>query len=242
MKSNKKRLFGKIESKIVAMILVAMLLVAGVFLAVSLTRSNMLAKLTEETTERQLSSMTGTTNAVINTVIEENMDRVTDMEAQAVDGMFEDVSIRVRMVGDYARKLLEEPDSVPRLPWSRPDASQNGELFVKVLFAEGVNEEDVADKLGVIANLSGMMVSLCNAYGADNVWFSLAEGATLMADTVPGNWIGEDGSYIAYNAPDRRGNRQTHRRTLRDLRTAGLRRGRNAAGRGRRRPLSDRNE
>ena len=203
LKSNQKQPSGKIESKIVVMILAAMLLVAGVFLAVSLTRSNMLAKLTEETTERQLSSMTGTTNAVINTVIEENMDRITDMEAQAVDGMFEDVSVRVRMVGDYARKLLEEPDSVPRMPWARPDASKDGELFAKVLFAEGVNEEDVADKLGVIANMSGMMVSLCNAYGADNVWFSLPEGATLMADTVPGNWIGEDGSYIAYNAPDR---------------------------------------
>ena len=160
LKSNQKQPSGKIESKIVVMILAAMLLVAGVFLAVSLTRSNMLAKLTEETTERQLSSMTGTTNAVINTVIEENMDRITDMEAQAVDGMFEDVSVRVRMVGDYARKLLEEPDSVPRMPWARPDASKDGELFAKVLFAEGVNEEDVADKLGVIANISGMMVSL----------------------------------------------------------------------------------
>ena len=203
LKSNQKQPSGKIESKIVTMILAAMLLVAGVFLAVSLTRSNMLAKLTEETTERQLSSMTGTTNAVINTVIEENMDRVTDMEAQAIDGMFEDVSIRVRMVGDYAQKLLEEPDNVPRMPWSRPDASKDGELFVKVLFAEGVNEEDVADKLSVIANMSGMMTSLCSAYGADNIWFSLPEGATLMADTVPGNWIGEDGSYIAYNALDR---------------------------------------
>ena len=155
LKSDKKRPSGKIESKIVVMILAAMLLVAGVFLAVSLTRSNMLAKLTEETTERQLSSMTGTTNAVINTVIKENMDRITDMEAQAVDWMFEDVSIRVRMVGDYARKLLEEPDSVPRMPWARPDVSKDGELFVKALFAEGVNEEDVADKLGVIANMSG---------------------------------------------------------------------------------------
>ena len=52
LKSDKKRPSGKIESKIVVMILAAMLLVAGVFLAVSLTRSNMLAKLTEETTER----------------------------------------------------------------------------------------------------------------------------------------------------------------------------------------------
>ncbi len=203
MKRDGKLPSGRIERKIIILILVAMLLVAGVFFAVAQTRSNMLADLTEETTDRQLSSMTGTTEAVIDAVVERNLGQITEMKAQAIDETFRDLAIRVRMMGDYAQKLLEEPDGVPRLPWSRPDASKDGELFVKALFADGVEENAAADKLGVIANMSDMMISLCNAYGADNIWFSLPEGATLMADTVPGNWIAEDGSYIAYNAADR---------------------------------------
>ena len=36
---------------------------------------------------------------------------------------------------------LEEPDSVPRMPWARPDASKDGELFAKVLFLHEPNQD-----------------------------------------------------------------------------------------------------
>lgn len=203
MKKIRNLVFGGIESKIVTLIFAAMLLVGGVFLGVTLRQSRMLSELTEEATQRQLSSMTGTTAAIIDTVIQENMDRVMDLEAQTTDEMFYDLVVRVRMVGDYARKLLDDPDAVPRMPWARPDPSRDGELFVKALFAEGVEEAAVSDRLGVIANMTDLMLSLCTVYGADNVWFSLPEGATLMADTVPGNWVREDGSFVPYDAAGR---------------------------------------
>ncbi len=203
MKKFGKLVFGGIESKIIALIVVAMLLIAGVFFGFILTQYNTLTELTEETTEKQLASMTGITGTVIDSVIYQSMDSSMEKEAQVSDQLFRDSAIRVRMTGEYAKKLLDDPDGVPRQSWSRPDASKDGQLFVKVLLADGVEEADVSDRLGVLANLSDMMVSICNAYGADNVWFSVPEGATLMADTVPGNWINEDGSYVSYNAPDR---------------------------------------
>ena len=61
----------------------------------------------------------------------------------------------------------------------------------------------MADRLGVIANMTDLMVSLCTAYGTDNIWFSLPEGVTLMADTVSGNWIEADGSFVPYDACSR---------------------------------------
>lgn len=203
MKKFGKLVFGGIESKIIALIVVAMLLIAGVFFGFILTQYNTLTELTEETTEKQLASMTGITGTVIDSVIYQSMDSSMEKEAQVSDQLFRDSAIRVRMTGEYAKKLLDDPDGVPRQSWSRPDASKDGQLFVKVLLADGVEEADVSDRLGVLANLSDMMVSICSTYGADNVWFSVPEGATLMADTVPGNWINEDGSYVSYNAPDR---------------------------------------
>ena len=203
MKKFRKLVIGGIESKIVVLILAAMLLMAGVATAVTMTQNQMLSQLTEETTGRQLSSMTGTTAAVIDTVIEENMDRTMELEAQITDEMFLRLAVRVQMVGDYAQKLLEAPDGVPRMPWFRPDPSKDGEIFVKALLAEGVEETAVDDRLGLIANMSDMMVSLLTAYGADNVWFSLPQGATLMADTYPGNWVQADGSFIPYDAQSR---------------------------------------
>ncbi len=199
----RKLVIGGIESKIVLLIIVAMLLLAGVFLAVTQTQNKLLVDLSGETNDRQLTAMTGMTATVIDTVITQNMDRITDLEAQLTDEMFRDVSARVKMVGDYAQKLLQNADDVQHAAWNRPDPSKNGELFAKVLFAEGADEAALEDKVGVIANMGDMMISLCAAYGGDNIWFSIPEGATLMADDVPGEWVLDDGSYESYNASER---------------------------------------
>ena len=180
-----------------------MLLVAAVFLSSMLTQNGVLTSLTQETSERQLASMTGTTAQVIHTVIVENMDRQTELEAAVTDALFHNRAVSVQMVGDYAGKLLSAQELVPPAAWQRPDAAQDGTLFVKALFAEGLEESAVEGKLGVIANLTDLMLSLCTAYGTDNIWFTLPEGATLMADTVPGNWLEADGSFVPYNACDR---------------------------------------
>ena len=187
----------------ITLILMTMLLTAGVFLVSMLMQSKILTSLTNETSDRQLSAMTTTTTGVIDTVVKQNMDRITDLEAMLTDEMFQNLAIRLQLVGDYARKLLIAPDGIPRVPWQRPDAAHDGELFVKALFEDGVDEAAVDDKLKLIANMTDLMVSLCTAYGSDNIWFTLPEGATLMADTVPSNWIGEDGAYVTYNASDR---------------------------------------
>ncbi len=203
MKTFKNLVIGGISSKVATLLLISILLVGGVFLASMMTQNRMLSKLSQETGEKQLVAMTGTTETVIDTVIEENMSRIIGYEASETDEMFRDLSIRVRMMADYAKKILDDPDTVPRVSWERPDASHDGELFVKVLLAEGLEEAAVADQLGLISNMSDMMVSICSAYGADNIWFTLPEGATLMADDVPSKWIREDGSYVTYDATNR---------------------------------------
>jgi len=203
LKRIKNLVIGGIESKVLALVLISMLLVAAVY-AVSMSAQNrVLTNLSQETNERQLTSITDTTTEVLDSVIVQNMDRITDLEASLTDELFRDRMIGVQMVGEYAVKLLENPDSVIPAAWHRPDASHDGELFVKVLFALGLEAETVDDKLGVIANLTDLMLSLCASYGTDNIWFTLPEGATLMADTVPGNWIKEDGSFIPYDACNR---------------------------------------
>jgi len=194
---------GGIESKVVTLLLISMLLVAGVFSVFMFTENRTLSELTESTSKRQLSAVTGTTSEVIHSVIVDSMDRDTELQARVTDAMFHDRAVGVRLVGDYAGQLLKNQDSVTRAKWQRPDASHEGELFVKALFADGVKESEVEDRLGVLANMTDLMISVCSAYNTDNIWFTLPEGATLMADTVPGNWIGEDGSFLPYNATER---------------------------------------
>ena len=204
MKKTGKLKPGGIEAKIVILILAALILVSGGFFAVTMSQSRMLSELAVETGVKQQSTMSETTGAVIDTVIRENMSRITEMEAESTDEMFRDAAIRVTMVGDYARKLLDNPEDVPPAEWHRPDPDKEGELSVKGLLAEGVEVAAVDDRMKVIANLSDLMVSVCDAYGSNNIWFSLPDGsATLMADTVPGDWVNEDRSFRSYNAGER---------------------------------------
>ena len=107
MKKIKNLVIGGIESKIIALVLISMLLVAAVFVTSMLTQNSMLTSLTQETSQRQLSSMTGTTAAVIDTVIVENMDRITDLEAAVTDKLFKDRVIGVQMVGEFHISYLQ---------------------------------------------------------------------------------------------------------------------------------------
>ena len=203
LKKDKKRGIHGIESKIVLLIFAAMILAAGVFLAAMLTQNKMLSGLAEDTAVQQQSSIEETTTGVIDTVIKENMDRITTMEAQMTDEMFQALAVRVRMMGDYAQKLFDDPESFPRLKYARPDASKDGELSAQVLFAEDAKEEALADRVGLLANMSDMMFSLCTAYGADNICIALPEGVTLAVNTVSGDWVREDGSFISFDARTR---------------------------------------
>ena len=115
MKKYKRLVLGGIESKVVSLVLAAMLLVSVVFMVFLQQQSRMLSRLAEETSARQQASMAGITTGVIDTVIEENMSRITELEAKVTDELFRDVEVQVRMMGDYAGKLLADPDSVPRV-------------------------------------------------------------------------------------------------------------------------------
>ena len=137
MKKFKRLVIGGIESKILALVLISMLLVATVYSVSMVAQDDVLSHLSQETNERQLASMTGTTTEVIDSVIVQNMDRITELEASLTDELFRDRMVGVQIVGDYALKLLENPDSVIPAAWRRPDASHDGELFVKVLFCAG---------------------------------------------------------------------------------------------------------
>ena len=203
MRKFKNLVIGGIEQKFLNLVLISMLLVAGVFLAAMLTQNAYLVNLTNETSEKQIASMTGTTSEVVDALVSDNIRNVTGLQAKVTDRMFYDRSAGIRMVAETAARLLTSPNSVAPAAWQRPDISRDGELSVMVVLPDGVEEADVAKELGVLANLTETMTSLGTAYGADNVWFSTPNGVTLMADTRAADWINDDGSYVTYNAPNR---------------------------------------
>ncbi|MCR4904647.1 MAG: SpoIIE family protein phosphatase [Clostridiales bacterium] len=203
MKRFRKLVIGGIESKIVVLILVAMILVTAVFLAVTFAQSRMLAGLAEETSERQKSSITSTTTGVVTAVIDDSMSRGTELHAEVADEMFRDLVVIVRMMGEYAGKLFGDPGSVAPAAYQRPDAANEGVLSAQMIFAEGVEEAAISDRLGLIANMSDMMLSLCASFEIEGAYIGLPEGAMLSVNTAAGEWVRQDGSYVTFDPRER---------------------------------------
>ncbi|MCR5263122.1 MAG: SpoIIE family protein phosphatase [Clostridiales bacterium] len=201
MKRFRNLVIGGIEHKLFNLILITVAAVTAVFILMTLYQTNMLAGLAADTSRRQRESIGKITDSVMDLVIEDNMTRITQLQADNTDNMFLGIKIRVQMIGDYLWNLYSDPDSVIRMPYDRPNKDLDGELSVQLLTAKGVDASDpaLADKLGIAANASDMMISICSAYDTDNIYIALPEGAVLSTNTVAGSWVNEDGSYVSFD-------------------------------------------
>ena len=205
MKKIWKLVIGGIETKIFNLILVTVILLTAVFAGITVYQSGMLTSLTAETGKRQQESTSAIISETMSVVTRSSMERTTEMESQIVDEMFRDIKSRVMLVGDYATKIFTDPDSYPAKSYGGPDASLHGKLAAQVLWADGVDPEDpvVAERAGLAANLSELIISLCDATASDNVYVGFPEGFFLSINRSSGDWFQEDGTLKSYDARTR---------------------------------------
>ncbi|MBQ6375136.1 MAG: SpoIIE family protein phosphatase [Clostridia bacterium] len=205
MKKYKNIVIGGIETRLFNLILATLALVTAAFFAVSLYQSNMLSKLTTETGQRQRASISEITGQVMDRVVEDSMDRITEIDAQLADATFRDLKARVTLLVDLAARLFDDPSGVRQAPWSGPDPGLDGQLSAQVLLAGGVDASspELAERLGLVANMSDVMISVCRAFGTDNAYIALPEGATLAVNKVSGSWLRSDGTALSFDARTR---------------------------------------
>ena len=113
MKKYKKLVIGGIETKIINLILLTVIILAGTFLALTLSQGKMLASLTEETSARQQENTSSIISETMSEVTRRSMERTTEMEARFVDEMFQGIRARVMLVKDYAEKLFADSENYP---------------------------------------------------------------------------------------------------------------------------------
>ena len=201
MKKFKNLVIGGIENKVFNLILITGLLVAGAFLAIILHQTGMLSQLTAETSRKQQTAITGVTADLMDTVVRDGMERSTELEAEVTDAMFRDIQARVTLMAEFAENMLNNPSGYTAKPYEGPDAAKDGRLVAQMLLADGVDESDPAiqAKLGLVANMSDMLISLCDSFQADNAYIGLPEGAFLSVNRTSGSWFEEDGSVLSYD-------------------------------------------
>ena len=146
MKRFKNLVIGGIETKIFNLILITVLLIAAVFLAMTLIHGKMLRQLSEETGQRQREAITDITDDVMDQVVEQSMGEISRLRADVSDKMFSDLKDRVEMLAEYAEKNLETAQ--PEEDIVRPEETLT-ETAAQLPYEEAVpaeeNESDVRD-------------------------------------------------------------------------------------------------
>ena len=205
MRKFKNLVIGGIETKILNLILLTVILLSVAFAVITTSQSRMLASLTAETSARQQETISGVISETMGTVTQRNLESITDMEAEIVDEMFRDIQARIMLVSDYAAKVFADPDGFPAKPYAGPNVSLNGQLVAQMIWAESVDPKDpvIAERAGLVSNLSEMMISLCAATGSDNIFVGMPEGIFLSVNKTSADWFREDGTVKRYDARTR---------------------------------------
>ena len=206
MKRFKNLVIGGIENKVFNLILLTVILLTAAYLAVSIYHSQMLSDLAAESSQRQETSIEEITGSVMNSVVEKSMTKSTKVESLLADEMFHGLKTRVEMLGEYAHRLFSEPDQYPRTAVMAPDPAKNGEVLTQLILADGVDAEEpgLADRIGLAADMSDLMISLFGVSSETNSCFiALPEGVFLVTDDRTASKYDEDGNPVSYNPVSR---------------------------------------
>ena len=198
MKQFGRFIIGGIENKIFNLVVITMIIIVAIFGVVTYHQSNNLSKLTAETNEKQKESMNAIASQTMDAVVTTSMSESTLLKAYIADDLFSELEVQVRMLGDYAQKLLEDPTSYPRIAVNRPDSKNDGTITAQLMYGEGVNIKSLAmvDKIGLLGNLSDMMCSMYKSANINSSFISTYDGVTIMADDRPSSKFDENGNEI----------------------------------------------
>ena len=201
MKKIRNLVIGGIENKVFNLILMAVFLTALAFMTGFLYQNKMLTDLSNESSQKQKEAIAETTGSIMDQVVTLSLNRNTVTESMLVDELFHGLQTRVEMLAQYAQKLYNDPESVSPAPFEGPDAARNGEITAQLILADGTEIDDaLAERIGIAATMSDMMVSMFGASEETNSCFvALPEGAFLVVDDRSASKYSESGEPISYD-------------------------------------------
>ena len=204
MRKVKNLVIGGIESKVVNLILITVLVISLAYNGAIIYQNRVLTQLSAENNEKQEQALTQIAGGVMDAVVESGLNDKTSLQAQLTDEVFHNLAIRVQIMGEYAEKLLSDPEGNPRKEYAAPDSARNGEIVAQTILASDADEEAVADRIGLAANMSDMMVTLFGASADTNSCFiALPEGAFIVVDDRSASKFSESGEPVVYDCRTR---------------------------------------
>ena len=198
MKKVRNIVIGGIQQKVFNLVLVTIILMMAAYTAVILYQSRNLTTLTEETNLRQKEAIAAISGETMSTVVSESLTVQTQMSAALADDLFARLSSTVQILADSAEELLKDPEIHSARPFSLPDPSRDGMITMQLVGETGRMPEDplVIEKLGLLANLSDLMISLYRNEGTSSIYVAVPDGYMLCVDDKSGARVDSLGNFL----------------------------------------------
>ena len=198
MKKIKNFKFGGIQQKVFGLVIATIVLLVAAFAAVIIYQSNNLTNVVRDTSASQEQSITSISEETMLSVLDTNLTQSTQMQAYIAGDLFGEAVRVVNVVADYTGKLLADPEDYPVRAYALPDKAKNGEISVQVLTEAGIDLTDpvISSKLGLIANLSDLMIAIYADSNVDSCYVALPDGVMLLVDNHSASKFDENGGIV----------------------------------------------
>ena len=198
MKKFKNITIGGIQHKIFNLVVITIILVMAAYAAVIFFQSGRLTNLVNETNESQNESVASISEQTMAAVLDANVLQSIQLEAYIAEDLFNDTVKVVNIIADYTEKLFANPSSYPVRDVDLPDINKDGEISIQLLSEEGIDLNDplVSAKIGLIGNLSELMMAVYVDANVDSCYCALPDGVMLLVDDHSKSKFDEDGNII----------------------------------------------
>ncbi len=198
MKKYGKFVIGGIRQKVFNLVLYSMLLVMIVYSVVILHQMTDLNELVTETNEQQKESILQISQTTMGAVVDANLVSSTQLQAELADNLFGDTAGVVESIAYYTERVFAAPEDYTAKDIPLPDRKNDGVSSVQLLTEGGVDPADpvLAQKLGLLGNLSDMMMALYGNAKVDSVYVALPDGVMLLVDDHSGSKFDENGKIV----------------------------------------------
>ena len=199
----RKRSLGLKITRTMMGVVLTLLVAVGVIVGVSVrkTTNDLITantKIADTSGEVSMSSMTSLTQT--------RLKEMASAKAETANEIFEDFRQDVSTVAEAAGHLYDHADRYGRQTVPEPDAANDGNLSVQMLYADYADRDDPAfqDEAGLMGNLSDILYAInSQSESMASVYYASASGFMVQADYIAGRKFDAEGNLMPMNARER---------------------------------------
>ena len=194
MKVVKGLKIGGLQQKIFNLVLLFILLLMGVYAAVTVWHQRSLTEIVQNASAQQQESIIDVSEQTMETVLNISMTQTTALQGYIADDLFNDVRTDVLTLQAFATELFDHSDIFSVHTVEPPSVDNDGKAAVMLIHEEGADPAG-SDALGLVGNMSEIMLAMYEASDKlSSVFVGTTDGNMVLVNDRSGTYVNPDGS------------------------------------------------